>query len=138
MLELQIHKKIIYKLSLFFNGRYCVPEPETVRPPPPIHTKLSCYILIFTFLFCFIVWNILYSAIVIYRKKGLEKFKTSKQLLYFKMAYNIDIDKIDIKKFATKLSLVNGFIISTVVTIISLFDSFIIKIIVGFLIFLSF
>jgi len=89
---------------------------------------------IFTFLFCFIVWNILYSAIVIYRKKGLEKFKTSKQLLYFKMAYNIDIDKIDIKKFATKLSLVNGFIISTVVTIISLFDSFILKIIVGFLI----
>ncbi len=91
---------------------------------------------VFTFLFCFIIWHLLYSIIVIYRKKGLEKFKESKQLLYFKQAYNIDVNKIDIKKFATKLSLVNGFIIATVVTIISLFDSLLIKLVVGFIILL--
>ncbi len=43
--------------------------PETVRPSPPIHTTLSCCILIFTFLFC-----IIYSKVIYYLLKNKEVF----------------------------------------------------------------
>lgn len=89
---------------------------------------------LFTFLFCFIVVYLVYSIVVIYRKKGFEKFKTSKQLSYFKEAYKIDFEKVNLKRFAQALALTNAFIIATTCTIIEIFDNLILKMLVGFII----
>ena len=39
-----------------------------------------------TFIFCFVIVYLVYSTVVIFRKKGFEKFKTSKQLKFFEIA----------------------------------------------------
>ena len=91
---------------------------------------------IYTFIFCFVVIYLVYSVFVIYRKKGFEKFKKSKQISFFEKAYNIDFQKINLKSFAKALALTNAFIIALTCTIIEIFDSFILKMLVGFVILL--
>ena len=89
---------------------------------------------LFTFLFCFITVYLVYSLVVVYRKKGFNKFKNSKLMLYFEKAYNIDKEKINLKHFAQSLALTNAFIIAITCTIIEIFESLIIKLLVGFVI----
>ena len=90
------------------------------------------YVLVF--LFCFIAVYIVYYLIIVRREKGLEAFKKGKQLLFFKNAYNLDIKKVDVKKFANSLALANAFIIAFTVVAIEFIDSLIIKLLVGFVI----
>lgn len=87
-----------------------------------------------TFVFCFVIVYLVYSLIVILRKKGFEKFKTSKQLIFFETAYKIDFKKINLKSFAHALALTNAFIIALTCTIIEIFDNLILKLAVGFVI----
>ena len=87
-----------------------------------------------TFIFCFVVVYLCYSLVVIYRKKGFEKFKTSKQLMYFEKAYNINPEQINLKHFARSLALTNAFIIASTCTIIEIFDNLILKLLVAFVI----
>ncbi len=89
-----------------------------------------------TFLFCFLFVYLFYFFIVIFRKKGFEKFKTSKQLDFFKQAYKIDFDKINLKLFAHILALSNAFIIALTCSVIEIFDNFLLKMCVGFVILL--
>ena len=89
-----------------------------------------------TFIFCFVIVYFVYSMVVIYRKKGFEKFKTSKQLMFFEKAYNIDFQKINLKAFAHSLSLTNAFIIAITCTVIEIFNNLILKMLVGFVILL--
>ncbi len=91
---------------------------------------------IFTFVFCFLVIYLLYLLIIVLRKKGLEKFKTSKQLDYFKIKFKLDIKKLNFKKFANALAVTNAFIIAFTVTVIEVFDNWILKVLVAFLILL--
>ena len=87
-----------------------------------------------TFIFCFTIVYLIYSIVVVYRKKGFEKFKASKQLLFFETAYKIDFKKINLKKFAQSLAITNAFIIAFTCTIIEIFDNLILKMLVGFVI----
>ena len=87
-----------------------------------------------TFIFCFVIVYLVYSTVVIFRKKGFEKFKTSKQLKFFEIAYKIDFKKINLKSFAQALALTNAFIIAFTCTVIEIFDSLIFKMLVGFVI----
>lgn len=89
-----------------------------------------------TFISCFIIVYLVYSAVVIYRKKGFEKFKTSRQLIFFKEAYNLNLEKLNLKSFAQALALTNAFIIAFTCTIIEMFNKLIIKMAVGFVILL--
>ena len=89
-----------------------------------------------TFIFCFVVVYLVYSIVVIYRKKGFEKFKTSKQLLFFEKAYNLDLKKLNLKSFAQALALTNAFIIAFTCTVIEIFNNLILKMLVGFVILL--
>lgn len=91
---------------------------------------------VFVFLFCFIISYLVYRLVIIQRKKGFEKFKESKQLQYFKTVYNINFDKINIKKFANSLALTNAFIIGLTVTIMDFIPNFILKILVAFIVLL--
>lgn len=87
-----------------------------------------------TFIFCFVVVYLVYSTVVVFRKKGFEKFKTSKQLQFFETAYKIDFKKINLKSFAMSLALTNAFIIAFTCTVIEIFDNLIFKMLVGFVI----
>ena len=91
-----------------------------------------------TFLFCFVVVYLCYSLVVIYRKKGFKKFKTSKQLEYFQKAYNINPEKINLKNFAQSLAITNAFIIATTCTVIEIFDNLILKLLFAFVILVPF
>lgn len=86
------------------------------------------------FVFCFIVVYLVYYSVIVLRKKGLEAFKKGKQVLFFKNAYHLDLDKLNYKKFANSLSLVNAFIIALTVTVVELFDALIWKLLVGFVV----
>ncbi len=90
--------------------------------------------LVYLFLICFVIVYLVYYLVIVSRKKGLEAFKTGKQLLFFKNAYKLDIENLNHKKFANSLSLVNAFIIAITVTLLEFFDSLIIKLVVGFVI----
>lgn len=92
------------------------------------------YILVF--MFCFLVIYLLYLFIIVLRKKGLEKFKTSKQLEYFKLKFKLDMNKINFKSFAHSIALTNAFIIAFTVTAIDFIDNLILKLLVGFIILL--
>ena len=89
---------------------------------------------LFTFIFCFTIIFLIYTTIVIWRKKGFEKFKISKQVIFFEKAYKIDLNKINLKSFAYALSLTNAFIIAFTCTVIEIFDNLILKLMVGFII----
>ena len=86
------------------------------------------------FVFCFVVVYLVYYSVIVFRKKGLEAFKKGKQALFFKNAYHLDLNKLNYKKFANSLSLVNAFIIALTVTVVELFDALIWKLLVGFLV----
>lgn len=88
------------------------------------------------FFSCFLVIYLLYLLFIVLRKKGLEKFKTSKQLEYFKIKFNLNIDKINFKSFANTVSFTNAFIIAFVVTVIDGIDNLILKLLAGFVILL--
>ena len=87
-----------------------------------------------TFIICFIIIYLVYSIFVIYRKKGFEKFKSSKQVIFFEKAYNMDFKKINLKGFAQSLALTNAFIIAFTFTVIQLIQNFILKMLVAFVI----
>ena len=89
---------------------------------------------ILTFLFGFLIIYLLYLFIIVLRKKGLNKFKTSKQLEYFQIKFKLDFDKINIKSFANTLALTNAFIIGLTLAIVGLVDNFILKLMIAFII----
>ena len=90
--------------------------------------KLLLFVISFLFVY------LIYLITVISKIDKNDKFKKSKQVLFFKNVYKINIEKINLNKFAHLLSLSNSFIIATTVTIIEFFDSLIIKMLVGFVI----
>ena len=89
---------------------------------------------IILFLLSFLFVYLIYLLTVISKIDKSDNFKNSKQVTFFKNAYKIDINKIDLKKFAHVVSLTNAFIISLTVTLIELFDKLIIKMMVGFVV----
>ena len=90
------------------------------------------YILVF--LVSFLLIYFMYYLVVVRRKKGLETFKTGKQVMFFKNAYKLDLEKLDYKKFANSLSLTNAFIIAFTVTIIEFVDGLLVKLLFGLII----
>ncbi len=86
------------------------------------------------FITIFIVVYLFYLLFAIKRKKSLEKWKKGKEMTYLKQVYKLNIEHINIKALANAIGLSNAFIMATVVTAITLFKSFIIQMLVGFLI----
>lgn len=89
---------------------------------------------IILFLLAFLVVYLIYLITVISRVDKNDKFKKSTQVSYFKNVYKIDINKLDLKKFANVISLANAFMIALTTTLIDFFDKLFIKLMVGFLI----
>lgn len=85
------------------------------------------------FIIIFIIIYLFYLLFVITRKKSLNRWKNGKEMTYLKYRYKLNLDKINIKPLAHIIGLSNALIISSVVTLISLFDKFFIQMLVGFL-----
>ncbi|MBR2833893.1 MAG: hypothetical protein IKE75_05710 [Bacilli bacterium] len=86
------------------------------------------------FLIAFLLIYLIYYLVVVRRDKGIESFKSGKQVLFFKNAYNLDLKKLDYRSFANSLAMVNAFIVAFTVTVIEFIDGYILKLLVGFVI----
>ena len=67
-----------------------------------------------TYIFIYFVFYIL----ILNNKKSLEKYKTSKEVTYIVKKYHLNLDKINFKKFANTLFLLNDVIISLTISIV--------------------
>jgi len=83
------------------------------------------YIGLFVASFCLVY--VIYYVFIIARRKSLEKLKKSKSMDYFKQVYKIDPNKINVKEFANIFGVANAFIISIILTIVEVFDNFLLK-----------
>ena len=90
------------------------------------------YILVF--IISFLIIYLVHYLLIVRRDKGIEAFKKGNQVLFFKKAYNLDLNKLNYKKFAKSLSLTNAFIVAFTVTIIEFIEGNILKLLVGFVI----
>lgn len=89
---------------------------------------------VYTFITCFLIIYIVYFLMIVNRRKGLEKFKEGTQAEFFKKVYKLDFRKTSAKKFANALAITNALIMAATITIIEIFESMIIKLIVGFIV----
>ncbi len=87
-----------------------------------------------SFIVSFLAVYLLFTYVITLRKKGRDKLKEGKQMLYFKKLYNIDPDKINMKSFSNALSLANAFIVASVFTIVGFFKNVFIQLIIAFII----
>lgn len=90
------------------------------------------YILLF--IASFLVIYLVYFLIVVKREKGLDAFKKGKQVMFFKNAYNLNLQKLNYRNFANSLSFVNAFIVALTVTVVEFVDGYVFKLLLGFII----
>jgi|GEM_PF-1170429 len=90
-------------------------------------------ILIMTII-AFVLCYLMYFLLVIKNKKQLEKYRTSKEVLYLESKYSINIDKIPNKTLAKDLSLVNSLIVAITFAVSELIDNMWLKLLVIFLV----
>ena len=86
---------------------------------------------ILLFIVTFIIVYLFYFVFVLSRKSVLEKVPDSKNMLYLKYKYGIKFNKNNTKKIANTVFLANSLILSVTVTVVSMFKSFIIGLLVG-------
>ena len=85
-------------------------------------------LLLFTF--TFVLVYLFYIIFVLCRKNVLKKFPNSINALYLKKKYNVVITDKNIKKIASIVYLANSLILSTTVSIVCLFENFIVGLLV--------
>lgn len=85
------------------------------------------------FLLAFLLVYLIYLVLVVFNKKGRKKLKTGIEAKFLIKIYNVRVDKIDDKKFANTIALVNSLIVSIVFVVIDLFfKSAILQILLAF------
>ena len=77
------------------------------------------FIGLFIFSYCF------YLIFVISNKKALEKMKKGRELLFLKKVYNLDYDKLNIKKLVKTIALTNSFILALTTTFVTFLNEWI-------------
>ena len=87
--------------------------------------ELILYVVIFVLVYLF------YIIFVLHRKNVFKNFIDSKEIKYLKIKYGIKVNDSNLKKIANKIFLANSFILATTVTILSLFESLLLQILVG-------
>ncbi len=85
------------------------------------------------FLLSFIFVFLLYQLIIVRRAKSKKKKKEPFEVTYLVGKYNLDLKKVNYNKLLRIISLVSSLDIALVVTLILLFDNFLVEIIVGFI-----
>ena len=83
------------------------------------------YFIAFTIIYLF------YLFAVVLQKKRMEKFKRSHQIMFFVNRYNLDIEKINIRKFTHLLAFINAFIMATAFISMYLVDNLLLQFLIG-------
>ena len=86
----------------------------------------------FTYIIAFLLIYLIYFLFVVSRKRTTEKLKNSIEVRYLINRYNIELDKIDMKKLSNRIAISNSFIMATVFIIILFVKNFILKMLLGF------
>ena len=90
-------------------------------------------------MFCLVIFVFFYLAYVIFvinRKDKLDKLKKGMIVKYIVAKYQLDLKTINFKVFAHMVALSTAFIISITFFIISFFDSYILKVLLCFVVLL--
>lgn len=77
------------------------------------------------FIVSIILVYLFYNIFVIKKENALNRMKKSKDVLLVCKIGNVDIEKVNFKKFVRLLGLTNGFIISTIGTLVLILGRFI-------------
>ena len=80
---------------------------------------------IILFISLFLVVYLMYYLFVIRSKKAMIKMQNGKEMLFLKRNYHLDYDKLDTKKVANSVALINAFIISFTTVVVCLLNSWI-------------
>jgi len=90
------------------------------------------------FIVTFTILYLIYLLTIVFRKKGLKKFKKSTEVNILKNKYKLDLEKINMKKLANTIALSNSFLIATTVFLVSVIENFTLKIIIACTVMLPF
>ena len=85
------------------------------------------------FLLSFIFVFLLYQLFIVRRAKRIKKPKEPFEVTYLVSKYKLDLKKVNYNRLLRVISIVSSFDIALVVSIIMLFDNFILEVIVGFI-----
>lgn len=97
-----------------------------------------CYVFVLIFYESFIVRKAKRYKAGKLSKKQMEKYKGPSEIVFLENKYKLDMDKINYNQLLQLVALISSFDISLVVSVMSLIDNFVLKLIVGFaLIFLT-
>lgn len=77
------------------------------------------------FISLFLIVYLLYYLFVLRSKKAMLKMQNGKEMLFLKRNYHLDYDKLDTKKVANLVALINAFIISFTTVAVCLLNSWI-------------
>ena len=80
---------------------------------------------IILFISLFLIVYLMYYLFVIRSKKAMIKMQNGKEMLFLKRNYHLDYDKLDTKKVANSVALINAFIISFTTEVVCLLNSWI-------------
>ena len=80
---------------------------------------------IILFISLFLIVYLMYYLFVIRSKKAMIKMQNGKEMLFLKRNYHLDYDKLDTKKVANSVALINSFIISFTTEVVCLLNSWI-------------
>ncbi len=88
--------------------------------------------MVFFYVLVFLLVYFIYYYFVIKRKDKIDKFKNSMEMRYLKTRYQVNIDKLEVKKAVKLVAFSNTFIIVATLIIIDFFEHFIVKLGVAF------
>lgn len=87
-----------------------------------------------TFLVTFIIVYIIYFIVILVRSKGREKLKESSEAKFLKNRFQLNLDTIKPNVLGYIIAFANSLILALTLTFISLFDNYLFKMIIGFII----
>ncbi len=86
------------------------------------------------YLTIFLLVYLIYYYFVLKRKDKLVKFKDSMEMKYLRSRYQISFDKINVEKTMHLIAINNALIITIALIVIDMFDSYLVKIAIAFLV----
>ncbi len=86
----------------------------------------------------FIIIYLFYLIFVIIRPKKLQKFKDNMYVKYLVNNYNLDLNKVNLKKLANIIAIINSFIIAVVLGIVSITDNILLWVILSIVLLIPF
>lgn len=91
-------------------------------------------IFLIGFIIAFFIVYLFYLITVVLQKKRYDKFKESNQVMYFIRRYNIDINKVNMRKFTNVIALSNSFVIASAFTATFLVKNIFLQLGIGLLV----